>query len=147
MIWRFLPQNSDLLLPYPEHELQKIFFLFYFSNSFLDIVLPKGDFLVVWGFFGEKCWSNAKIPIFWGFLSQNVTFYRPTLVMMCEQIIMFCFYNSFVYIMLPKDDFLVVWEDLLGRNFDYIQNTYILTIFAPKCGHIWQPFEFEGPDC
>ena len=35
-----------------------------------------------------------------------------------QKIVMFCFYNSVVDIVLLKGDFLVVWEDLLGRNID-----------------------------
>ena len=43
-----LAPKFDFLLPYPGHELQKIIIFFYFSNSSLHILLPEGQFLVVW---------------------------------------------------------------------------------------------------
>ena len=132
------------------------------------------------GFIGEKFWLNTKIPIFWRFWPQNVTFYHPTLVMNCkkpllfftftivtymlcslwvifwwfrkthcgemlikyqkyqyfndfrpkcdhlppypsyqmQKIIIFYLSNNFLYIVLPKGNFLMVWEDLLWRNVD-----------------------------
>ena len=46
----------------------KTHFFFHFYNSFLHILLPKGDFFGgLGGFIGEKCWLNTKIPIFWQF--------------------------------------------------------------------------------
>ena len=41
------------------------------------------------GFIGKKCWLNTKIPIFWQFRSQNVTLYRPTLVMNSKKSLLF----------------------------------------------------------
>ena len=47
-ILTILAPECDFLLPDPGHELQKILILFYFSNSSLQILLPKGDFWGVW---------------------------------------------------------------------------------------------------
>ena len=44
----------------------KPFYFFYFSNSSIHIVLPKGHFLVVW---------QVEIPIFGWYWPQNETFY------------------------------------------------------------------------
>ena len=78
-------------------------YYFYFSNRFLHILLPKGNCLV--GFIQEKCRLNTKLTIFWQFWPQNVTFYKPTLVMNCKNPLFFYFYNSFLHILLPKGDF------------------------------------------
>ena len=47
LILTILTPKCDPLLPYPGHESQKINF-FYFYNNSVQIVLPNGNFLVLW---------------------------------------------------------------------------------------------------
>ena len=95
-----LAPKCDRLQPYRGHESQKDNYFFHFCSSIVYIVLPKVNFsdgLV--GFIGEKfCW-NTKIPTFWRFWPQNVTVYRPTLVMNRKIIIMFFTFAAVTYIL------------------------------------------------
>ena len=52
---QILAPKCDQSLPYPGHESQKNHYFFYFCSSSIYIVLPKGNFFVVWqDFFEEK---------------------------------------------------------------------------------------------
>ena len=84
------------------------------------------------GFIGEKCWLIAKIPIFWWFWARNVAIYHPTLVMNHKNPIFCYFSNISIHIALFKRNICVVCF-YCGEILIKYQNTYILTILAPKC--------------
>ena len=85
------------------------------------------------GFISEKCWLNTKIPIFWRFWPQNLTFYCPTLVMNCKKSLFF-----FIFPIVPytfcclKVIFWWFGRIYWGKILIKYQNSYILTILAPK---------------
>ena len=91
---------------------------------------------IYWGKMLVK-YQNTYILTIW---SQNVTFYRFTLVMNCKKSLFF-----FTFPIVPctmcclKVIFWwfgrIYWGEILIKN----QNTYILTILAPKCDRL-QPY-------
>ena len=82
-------------------------------------------------FIGEKFELKTKIPIFWRFWPQNVTVYRPTLVMNRKIIIMFFTFAVVPYILCYL--MVIFWwfgRIYCGKILLKYQNTYILTILA-----------------
>ena len=133
IFWRFWPQNVTFYCPTLVMNCKKLLFLFTFPILLYTLCCPK----VIFWWFGRSYWweifINTKITIFWRFWPQNVTFYRPTLVMNCKKSLFF-----FTFPIVPctfcclKVIFWwfgkIHWGEILIKY----QNTYILTILAQK---------------
>ena len=128
--------------------ISKTHFFFYFSNSFLDIVLPKGDFMVVWGdFLGRNVDQIPKYIYFEDFCPKMWPFTGLPWSWCVNKSLCFAFTIVSCILCCPKMIFWwfgrIYWGEILIKY-----KIPIFWPFLPQNAVIFgSHIEFEGPDC